>query len=76
VVEIAAGNPAAQALATKQSTALATFARKGVPAARALPVWPAYDLQNRATMVFGLQCQVVDDPMKEDRLMRERLTPA
>jgi hypothetical protein len=25
---------------------------------------------------FGLQCQVVDDPMKEGRLMRERLTPA
>jgi para-nitrobenzyl esterase len=74
-VEIAAGNPAAQALATKQSTALATFARKGTPAAPGLPAWPTYDLQNRATMVLDVKCQVVNDPMKEDRLMRERLTP-
>jgi para-nitrobenzyl esterase len=76
VVEIAAGNPAAQALATKQSTALATFARKGAPAARGLPEWPTYDLRNRATMIFDVKCEVVDDPMKDDRLMRERLTQA
>jgi para-nitrobenzyl esterase len=75
-VEIAAGNPAAQALATKQSTALASFARKGAPAAPGLPPWPAYDLQNRATMVFDVKCEIVNDPMKDDRLMRERLTPA
>ena len=33
----------------------------------ALPDWPAYDAQRRATMIFNLESTVVEDPMAEVR---------
>ena len=32
-----------------------------------LPDWPAYDARRRATMVFDLESQLVDDPWSEVR---------
>lgn len=75
-VNIAAGNPEAQALAAKTSTAWATFARTGAPAAPGLPAWPTYTLERRETMIFSASPEIENDPLGPDRVMRERLTPA
>ena len=44
------------------SEAWLAFARTGDPATPALPDWPAYEPDRRATMVFNLESRVVDDP--------------
>jgi para-nitrobenzyl esterase len=75
-VAIAAGNPAAQTLATQCSTAWANVAKTGVPSAEGLPAWPVYSLENRETMILSESPAIENDPMKEDRLMRARLSPA
>jgi para-nitrobenzyl esterase len=72
-VEIAKGNPGAQALAQKASTAWANFARNGKPSAPGLPEWPQYTLEKRETMILGDECRVEMDPLKEERLLRTRL---
>jgi para-nitrobenzyl esterase len=47
------------------SEARLAFARGGNPNTAALPEWPAYSLDRRATMVFDVPSQVVDDPFGE-----------
>lgn len=54
-------------LAEKMSEAWMTFARMGVPGARDLPSWPAYTLEERATMIFDTVCRVEYDPDGELR---------
>ncbi|HEY2707994.1 MAG TPA: carboxylesterase family protein [Caulobacteraceae bacterium] len=54
------GDP--QAMADQMSEAWLAFARTGNPATPALPDWPAYDAEHRATMVFNLESRVVEDP--------------
>ncbi len=54
-------------LATRVSTAFASFARNGEPSAEGLPTWPAFDLDRRATMVLDNVCEVVDDPNGAER---------
>ena len=73
-VGIAKGNPEAQELASKASTAWATFARNGKPSAPGLPDWPEYTLENRETMILSADPDVENDPMRADRLLRERLS--
>jgi para-nitrobenzyl esterase len=51
-----------QILAEQMSEAWLAFARTGNPSTPALPDWPAYDTERRATMVFDLESKVVDDP--------------
>ena len=55
------------ALAAKVSGAWVAFARTGNPSQKGL-AWPAYTSQKRATMIFDVKCEVVDDPRKEVRL--------
>jgi para-nitrobenzyl esterase len=43
------------------------FARNGDPANNALPAWPRYDSQDRATMRLGEKCFVENAPMDEER---------
>jgi para-nitrobenzyl esterase len=54
--------PRAQALADRVSKTWATFARNGDPANDAIPTWPAYTAERRATMLLDDECRVVDDP--------------
>jgi para-nitrobenzyl esterase len=56
------------ALAHKISAAYAAFARTGNPNHPDLPNWPAYNVTQRATMILGSECKVVNDPNREERL--------
>jgi para-nitrobenzyl esterase len=56
-----------QTLADQMSAAWLAFAATGDPNVAGLPVWPAYDLGSRATMVFDLESRVVEDPYAELR---------
>lgn len=60
--------PDAMALAATMSTAWATFARTGKPAAPKLPAWPAYETGRRSTMVFNDESAVVSDPGARERV--------
>ena len=76
-VEIAASMTGAgqerYALADKISTAFATFAREGTPQHNGLPQWPAFTVEQRATMVFDEECRVVNDPHRATRLALEEV---
>ncbi len=56
-----------QALADAMHRAWIAFARTGDPNHKGLPAWPRYDLDRRAAMRFDSTCEVVDDPLGEDR---------
>ncbi len=55
------------ALADKMSRTWAAFARSGDPNNDAIPDWPAYTLQERATMIFDDRCRVEIDPLSAER---------
>lgn len=59
--------PEPQRVADLMSSAWAAFARAGDPNTDALPQWPAYDLDRRATMIFDVDSRVRDDPYAEIR---------
>jgi len=59
--------PEPQHMADLMSSAWISFARTGNPGTEALPTWPAYDLQNRATMVFDVESHVLQDQYREIR---------
>jgi para-nitrobenzyl esterase len=54
--------------AKNMSRAWAAFARTGDPSHDGIPKWPAYSLDQRATMIIDSTCQVINDPMREERL--------
>ena len=58
---------AQQALADVMSEAWLAFARTGNPNHDGLPEWPAYDTENRATMVFDDTPLVMNDPRGRER---------
>jgi para-nitrobenzyl esterase len=62
------GGSLAQALADKVSDAWIAFAYTGNPNTPKLPHWPAFTIQNRATMVFNNECKVMNDPLREQRI--------
>ena len=43
-----------------------TFARTGKPAAKDVPEWPAYNLQDRPTMRIDTTCEVINNRYKEE----------
>lgn len=45
--------------------ALLSFMRTGVPSAKGLPEWPAYDSENGATMYLNDNSQVMMAPDRE-----------
>jgi para-nitrobenzyl esterase len=63
----AAAGPHAEELVKVMSGSLATFARTGSPNHEALPLWPAYTLDRRATMRFDAAPAVEDDPLDAER---------
>jgi para-nitrobenzyl esterase len=54
-------------LAELMSRSWIAFAKKGNPNVSGLPLWPAYDLKRRATMVFNAETKLVDDPRGNER---------
>ncbi len=60
--------PDRYALQDKMSGAWTAFAKTGNPNAKGLPHWPAFTLDQRATMIFNDECKLVNDPYKEERL--------
>jgi para-nitrobenzyl esterase len=63
------GGPEAIALADKVSDTWIAFARTGNPNQPKMPRWAAYNAAERPTMVFNTESRVVNDPIKEQRLM-------
>ena len=53
----------------------AAFARTGNPNHKGLPSWPAYTTSQRATMVFGEEIRLANDPDREARLKFRSLPP-
>ena len=60
-------SPGAQRMADLMSEAWIAFARTGQPDTLHLPPWPRFELERRATMLFDLDPQVVDDPRGAER---------
>ena len=57
----------AQPLADAMSGMLIHYAATGNPNHPGLPFWPAYDLKQRNTMIWGNPPQIVSDPRGEER---------
>jgi len=70
------GADGAPELAAAMSATWAAFARTGKPDNPAIPVWPAYTGAERATMVFDTRCRVVNDPLRDARLLWSRVATA
>ena len=64
-----------QRMADLMADAWIAFARSGNPNTPALPQWPTYDPQSRATMIFDIDPQVVNDPDGAERALLQRLLP-
>lgn len=63
------GGPEAMALADKVSDTWIAFARTGNPNQPKMPRWPAFNAAARPTMVFNTESRVLNDPIKEQRLV-------
>ena len=66
--QLTGGGADAMALADKVSDAWIAFARTGDPNTPKLPHWPAFNANDRSTMVINNQSKVVSDPIREQRL--------
>jgi para-nitrobenzyl esterase len=67
------GADGAPELAAAMAATWAAFARTGKPDNPAIPAWPAYDAATRATMIFDTRCRIVNDPLREARLLWNRV---
>jgi para-nitrobenzyl esterase len=63
------GGPEAIALADKVSDTWIAFARTGNPNQPKMPRWTAYNATERPTMVFNTESRLVNDPIKDQRLV-------
>src|SRR6266851_2464890 len=68
VSAIAGDGPERFPLADRMSKAWLAFARSGDPNHGGLPKWPAYSIEERATMIFDNECKIERDPQHEERL--------
>lgn len=58
---------APKALSEKMMDSWIAFARTGNPNHAAIPKWPAYNSNTRATMFFGTECKVVNAAFEKER---------
>lgn len=70
---IGGGGKDAKALADKMAAMWVAFAKTGDPNTSAIPHWPAYDAQTRATMIFDTNTRVENDPRAEFRKLWDEL---
>jgi para-nitrobenzyl esterase len=66
----------ARAIAAVESATWAAFARSGRPDNKAIPPWPAYRPEERATMMIDTEWRVDNDPQREARLLWSRIAQA
>ncbi|MDF7776151.1 carboxylesterase family protein [Sphingomonas sp. AOB5] len=65
--------PDAQRLSRQVMGAFAALARTGKPVGKGVPLWPAYTLPKRATMLFDVNSRAVNDPRKWERELFARV---
>jgi para-nitrobenzyl esterase len=63
----------AQRMADLMSETFIAFAKTGDPQTAALPAWRAYDLTDRATMIFDLPPRLENDPRGPERRLFEQV---
>lgn len=61
-----ASNKETESLSAQMMESWISFARNGNPNHKKIPEWPQYK-NNRATMVFGKDIKVINDPSKKER---------
>jgi para-nitrobenzyl esterase len=66
-------DPDRRKAALNMSEMWTTFARTGHPGAKSQPVWPAYTLEKRATMMIDAECRIEEDPFGQERALWDRL---
>jgi len=66
----------AQKVADAMSSAWIAFARTGSPNAAGLASWPAFNVHERATMIFDTVSRAVNDPLYRERAVLAPFTPA
>ncbi len=69
-------SPAAPAIAAAELATWAGFARTGMPDNKAIPLWPAYTVADRATMMIDTEWRVQNDPQHEARLLWTKIALA
>jgi para-nitrobenzyl esterase len=70
---IAGNSLEARKMADVVGSAVVSFGKTGNPNCDKVPVWPAYDKDNRATMIFDIESRVENDPTKELRLLWDKI---
>jgi para-nitrobenzyl esterase len=70
---LGAGSQAARRLSGELAAAWIAFAKTGNPNAGAIPHWPAFDPQDRATLIFGDATGVTNDPNGDIREFWNRM---
>ena len=73
VPDTTAGAPGARELAARISDTWIAFARTGSPNNPAIPPWPVYTRDDRATMIFDNDCRVTRDPDRDARELWTRI---
>jgi para-nitrobenzyl esterase len=64
---VGSGREAGKLMADRLASAWVAFAKTGDPNNPTIPHWPAYDLTNRATMIFDTHTRAENDPRKAFR---------
>ncbi len=65
--EFCGAGPEVERLSAIMMDTYLAFAKRGDPGHSALPDWPAFDLERRATMRLGAVCRVEDAPGDDER---------
>jgi para-nitrobenzyl esterase len=65
--------PECRMMAEKLSSVWLAFAKTGDPNNKAIPHWPAFNAEQRPTMIFDLNTRVENDPAHEIRVMWDEL---
>ena len=73
VPDTTAGAAGARELAARISDTWIAFARHGDPTNAAIPSWPAYTSEERATMILDDECRSARDPDRDARLIWTRI---